>query len=92
MASSILLADYIENKRKSSFLNPNRNMFNIQLVYNILNTLKNMITFRTPRCSHLKTALLYNKEENTWECPSHGSRFNNEGNVLDGPAQKKIKR
>lgn len=89
MISSWLLADLIEKKEKHSLVSPQRNMFNKQLLSNIGTTFKNMFTLRTPRCSHLKTALLYNKIENTWECPSHGSRFDKKGNVLDGPAQKK---
>lgn len=44
-----------------------------------------------PRCPHLGCQLVWNGEEHTWECPCHGSRFDGEGRVLDGPAQTDLK-
>lgn len=41
-------------------------------------------------CPHLKCGLVFNKEENTWDCPCHGSRFNLDGKLLEGPATKSI--
>lgn len=41
-----------------------------------------------PVCSHMGCKLNRNGDDNTWECACHGSRFDNEGNVLNGPAQK----
>lgn len=40
------------------------------------------------RCPHLGCALARNREEGTWECPCHGSRFDETGALLDNPAQK----
>lgn len=39
------------------------------------------------KCSHMGCKLEKNADENTWECPCHGSRFTAEGNLLNGPAQ-----
>ena len=38
-------------------------------------------------CTHMGCALKHNKEEGTWECACHGSRFAEDGSLLDGPAQ-----
>lgn len=41
-------------------------------------------------CPHLKCNLVFNKEERTWDCPCHGSRFDIDGNVIEGPAVKNL--
>ena len=41
-------------------------------------------------CPHMKCLLVFNKEENTWDCPCHGSRFDLDGNIIESPAIKKI--
>lgn len=45
---------------------------------------------KPPVCSHLGCQLAWNPDEKSWDCPCHGSRFDCEGNLLDGPAQRKI--
>ena len=40
-----------------------------------------------PRCAHLGCELSWNPDEESWDCPCHGSRFTPEGRLLDGPAQ-----
>ena len=32
--------------------------------------------------------LTWNPDEQSWDCPCHGSRFAADGRVLDNPAQK----
>ncbi len=41
-------------------------------------------------CPHMGCELAWNPEERSWDCPCHGSRFDYEGNLLDGPAQEGI--
>ena len=41
-------------------------------------------------CPHMGCELAWNPDEGSWDCPCHGSRFDCEGNLLDGPAQEGI--
>lgn len=43
------------------------------------------------KCPHMKCTLLFNKEEETWDCPCHGSRFTLDGDVLIGPTNYSIR-
>ena len=38
-----------------------------------------------PICPH------FNKQEKTWDCPCHGSRFDIDGQLLDGPSRDNLK-
>lgn len=40
------------------------------------------------RCSHMGCKLEWNPDEQSWDCPCHGSRFDKEGKLLDNPALK----
>lgn len=41
-------------------------------------------------CPHMGCELSWNPDERSWDCPCHGSRFDYEGNLIDGPAQEGI--
>lgn len=45
---------------------------------------------QAPRCPHLGCRLTWNPDEKTWDCPCHGSRFDSQGRILEGPAQNNL--
>lgn len=42
-------------------------------------------------CPHFKCSLIFNNADKTWDCPCHGSRFDIDGNLIEGPSVFDIK-
>jgi glycine/D-amino acid oxidase-like deaminating enzyme/nitrite reductase/ring-hydroxylating ferredoxin subunit len=43
-------------------------------------------------CTHQGCQVAFNPVEHSWDCPCHGSRFDINGRVLDGPAKKPLEK
>ena len=88
MVSAKLLTDCIL-ERESPLLelySPSRNMIKPQLLFNGWEAAKNLLTISKKRCPHMGCALKWNSLEHSWDCPCHGSRFNESGTLLNNPA------
>ncbi|AWO01124.1 (2Fe-2S)-binding protein [Chitinophaga alhagiae] len=46
----------------------------------------------SPHCTHLQCDVKWNSAEQSWDCPCHGSRFDADGYVLTGPADRDLER
>lgn len=90
MVSAMILSDMIQGKKNdyAEVFNPSRSILKPQLFINGFESAINLLTPTTKRCPHLGCALKWNKAEHSWDCPCHGSRFTEDGKVLDNPANK----
>lgn len=70
---------------------PSRSMVKPQLLVNCFEATKHMLIPTTRRCPHLGCALKYNKQEHSWDCACHGSRFSESGKLLNNPANGDLK-
>ena len=88
MLSSMILCDILLG-RKNDFedvFSPSRSIIKPQLFVNAFESTANLLSFSKKRCPHLGCALKWNKVEHSWDCPCHGSRFAENGKLLDNPA------
>lgn len=92
MTSSMLAARLLtglilgEDSPYRTVFSPSRSVLRPQLAVNAGQSVLNLLTPTRPRCPHLGCALKYDPQEHSWDCPCHGSRFADDGRLLDGPA------
>ena len=88
MAAAQIICDMIEEKKNEymEVFTPQRSIIKPQLFVNGMETTANFLIPTTKRCPHLGCALKWNKLEHSWDCPCHGSRFEEDGKLIDNPA------
>lgn len=88
MAAAMVLYDFVI-QGKSEFqglFSPSRSIWKSQLFLNGAQAAANLLTPSKKRCPHLGCALKWNPHEHSWDCPCHGSRFEEHGALIDNPA------
>lgn len=88
MAAGMILRDLLLEKGNefAPVFSPSRNFIKPKFFVHVGETLANFLTITKKRCPHLGCALKWNSYERTWDCPCHGSRFSEEGKLIDNPA------
>lgn len=92
MAAAMLLTDMVQGKRPDDapVFSPSRSMLRPQLALNALEAAASLLTPTAPRCPHMGCALKWNAQEHSWDCPCHGSRFTQEGGLIENPAMRDL--
>lgn len=65
--------------------------FLVDVGESIVGLSKGIFHRKAPRCPHMGCELVWNSDEHSWDCPCHGSRFEENGRLRDNPAKKNIK-
>ena len=93
MVAAMILSDLVQEKENkySPIFSPSRSMLRPQLMANGWEATMGLLTPKTKRCPHMGCALKWNATEHTWDCSCHGSRFTEDGKLIDNPATGDLK-
>ena len=70
----------------AALFSPSRSILRPQMAINAAEAAVGLLTPTAPRRPHLGCALKYNPQEHSWDCPCHGSRFGEDGRLIDNPS------
>lgn len=92
MAAAKILSDIVlgTGSKYTRVFDPSRSILKPQLLVNSGEAIANLMALGQKRCPHMGCRLKWNKAEKTWDCPCHGSRFSEEGKLLDNPSTEGI--
>lgn len=94
MTAAQILSDMVTGRESpyAPVFSPSRSILRPQLAVNAFEAVKNLLTPSKKRCPHLGCALKWNPAEHSWDCPCHGSRFTENGDLIDNPATGDLRR
>lgn len=94
MVAATILTDLVMDKESpyAGVFSPSRSILRPQLAANAFEATVNLLTPTTKRCPHMGCALKWNAQEHSWDCPCHGSRFTEQGVLIDNPATGDLRR
>ena len=88
VVAAMLLTDIIMGRDDpwAELYSPSRSILRPQLAVNGFEALSGLLAPGKKRCPHMGCKLNWNGAEHTWDCPCHGSRFEQNGKLIDNPA------
>lgn len=95
MLAAMILSDLVQEKENefAEIFSPSRNIVKPQLAVNIFEAMRGILIPKgSRRCTHMGCTLQWNRGDGTWECPCHGSRFDECGELLDNPAENRLRK
>lgn len=93
MAAARCLTQMLTGKGSAyvGLFDPSRSVLHPQLAKNAAEAVASFLRPAAPRCPHMGCALKWNKHEHSWDCSCHGSRFTEQGELIDNPATGDLK-
>ncbi|MBQ6786682.1 MAG: FAD-dependent oxidoreductase [Lachnospiraceae bacterium] len=97
MISAMIIRDMICGKQSpyEEVFTPQRLLFRagikdlcVDIGESVVGLTKGLFSRKETRCSHMGCHLTWNEEEKSWDCPCHGSRYDNDRKLIDNPAQR----
>lgn len=94
MVAAGILTDLVLERENAcaEVFEPSRSMLKPQLLVNVAEAGMNLVMPAKRRCPHMGCGLKWNQKEHSWDCPCHGSRFGEDGGVIEGPATGDLRR
>ena len=96
MISALLIRDLIVGRESpyEEIFTPQRFHFSESaknMVDEGMHAAKGLAKTGETRCRHMGCQVEWNPDEQSYDCPCHGSRYSKDGELLDGPAQEGLK-
>ncbi len=93
MVAARILTDMVVGKENpdAPVFSPSRSILHPQLAVNAFEAITNLLTISDKRCPHMGCALKWNAQEHSWDCSCHGSRFTQDGKLIDNPSTGDLK-